>query len=329
MVVLCLSFLLMIGCSLIAEGLGFHIPKGYLYAAIAFSILIEFFNQLAARNASRNLDRVPFRERTTDAIVRLMSRQPRRDDEEATEDRVVHESFGREERQMVEGVLTLADRNIKTIMTPRSEIAWLNSRRSFEENMKRVQDMPHSSFPVCDGTLENVIGVVKAKDLIGMEPSPEALVRCASERQPLTVPETINVIRLMQDIKSSQASLVLVTDEFGVIQGLTTSHDILEAIAGDFPDEGDRLSIEAVEGGWSAEGSVELFLVEQTCGVDGLMSVDGEYVTLAGLLLDRMGRLPAKGDRLEEAGLVFEVTDVSRHRIERVRITRSPVPAEA
>ena len=328
-VVLCLSFLLMIGCSLIAEGLGFHIPKGYLYAAIAFSILIEFFNQLAARNASRNLDRVPFRERTTDAIVRLMSRQPRRDDEEATEDRVVHESFGREERQMVEGVLTLADRNIKTIMTPRSEIAWLNSRRSFEENMKRVQDMPHSSFPVCDGTLENVIGVVKAKDLIGMEPSPEALVRCASERQPLTVPETINVIRLMQDIKSSQASLVLVTDEFGVIQGLTTSHDILEAIAGDFPDEGDRLSIEAVEGGWSAEGSVELFLVEQTCGVDGLMSVDGEYVTLAGLLLDRMGRLPAKGDRLEEADLVFEVTDVSRHRIERVRITRSPVPAEA
>ena len=195
--------------------------------------------------------------------------------------------------------------------------------------MKRVQDMPHSSFPVCDGTLENVIGVVKAKDLIGMEPSPEALVRCASERQPLTVPETINVIRLMQDIKSSQASLVLVTDEFGVIQGLTTSHDILEAIAGDFPDEGDRLSIEAIEGGWSAEGSVELFLVEQTCGVDGLMSVDGEYVTLAGLLLDRMGRLPAKGDRLEEAGLVFEVTDVSRHRIERVRITRSPVPAEA
>lgn len=71
-VVLCLSFLLMIGCSLIAEGLGFHIPKGYLYAAIAFSILIEFFNQLAARNASKNLDRVPFRERTTDAIVRLM-----------------------------------------------------------------------------------------------------------------------------------------------------------------------------------------------------------------------------------------------------------------
>ena len=84
-------------------------------------------------------------------------------------------------------MLTLAERSIETIMTPRSEIAWLNVRRSFEENMSRVQDMPHSSFPVCDGTLENVIGVIKAKDLIGMTPDSQALAQAASERQPLTV----------------------------------------------------------------------------------------------------------------------------------------------
>ena len=328
-VVLCLSFLLMIGCSLIAEGLGFHLPKGYLYAAIAFSILIEFFNQLAARNASKNLARVPFRERTTSAIVRLMSRTPPVKDETVTENASEGvESFAQEERHMVEGVLTLAERSIKTIMTPRSEIAWLNVRRSFEENMSRVKDMPHSSFPVCDGTLENVIGVIKAKDFIGMAPDSKALAERASKRQPLTVPETINVIRLMQDIKSSQSSLVLVADEFGVIQGLATAHDILEAIAGDFPDEGDRLSIEKVDGGWSAEGSVELFLVEQTCGVDDLKCDDGDYVTLAGLLLDRWGRLPQKGERLEESGLIFEVTEVTRNRIERVKITKAPIVEE-
>lgn len=328
-VVLCLSFLLMIGCSLIAEGLGFHLPKGYLYAAIAFSILIEFFNQLAARNASKNLARVPFRERTTSAIVRLMSRTPPVKDETVTENASEGvESFAQEERHMVEGVLTLAERSIKTIMTPRSEIAWLNVRRSFEENMSRVKDMPHSSFPVCDGTLENVIGVIKAKDFIGMAPDSKALAERASKRQPLMVPETINVIRLMQDIKSSQSSLVLVADEFGVIQGLATAHDILEAIAGDFPDEGDRLSIEKVDGGWSAEGSVELFLVEQTCGVDDLKCDDGDYVTLAGLLLDRWGRLPQKGERLEESGLIFEVTEVTRNRIERVKITKTPIVEE-
>ena len=329
-VVLCLSFLLMIGCSLIAEGLGFHLPKGYLYAAIAFSILIEFFNQLAARNASKNLARVPFRERTTSAIVRLMSRTPPVKDETVTENASEGvESFAQEERHMVEGVLTLAERSIKTIMTPRSEIAWLNVRRSFEENMSRVKDMPHSSFPVCDGTLENVIGVIKAKDFIGMAPDSKALAERASKRQPLTVPETINVIRLMQDIKSSQSSLVLVADEFGVIQGLATAHDILEAIAGDFPDEGDRLSIEKVDGGWSAEGSVELFLVEQTCGVDDLKCDDGDYVTLAGLLLDRWGRLPQKGERLEESGLIFEVNEVTRNRIERVKITKAPIVEES
>lgn len=329
-VVLCLSFLLMIGCSLIAEGLGFHLPKGYLYAAIAFSILIEFFNQLAARNASKNLARVPFRERTTSTIVRLMSRTPPVKDETVTENASEGvESFAQEERHMVEGVLTLAERSIKTIMTPRSEIAWLNVRRSFEENMSRVKDMPHSSFPVCDGTLENVIGVIKAKDFIGMAPDSKALAERASKRQPLTVPETINVIRLMQDIKSSQSSLVLVADEFGVIQGLATAHDILEAIAGDFPDEGDRLSIEKVDGGWSAEGSVELFLVEQTCGVNDLKCDDGDYVTLAGLLLDRWGRLPQKGERLEESGLIFEVTEVTRNRIERVKITKAPIVEES
>lgn len=329
-VVLCLSFLLMIGCSLIAEGLGFHLPKGYLYAAIAFSILIEFFNQLAARNASKNLARVPFRERTTSTIVRLMSRTPPVKDETVTENASEGvESFAQEERHMVEGVLTLAERSIKTIMTPRSEIAWLNVRRSFEENMSRVKDMPHSSFPVCDGTLENVIGVIKAKDFIGMATDSKALAERASKRQPLTVPETINVIRLMQDIKSSQSSLVLVADEFGVIQGLATAHDILEAIAGDFPDEGDRLSIEKVDGGWSAEGSVELFLVEQTCGVNDLKCDDGDYVTLAGLLLDRWGRLPQKGERLEESGLIFEVTEVTRNRIERVKITKAPIVEES
>ena len=121
---------------------------------------------------------------------------------------------------------------------------------------------------------------------------------------------------------------MLVVDEFGVIQGLATAHDILEAIAGDFPDEGDRLSIEKVDGGWSAEGSVELFLVEQTCGVDDLKCDDGDYVTLAGLLLDRWGRLPQKGERLEESGLIFEVTEVTRNRIERVKITKAPIVEE-
>ncbi len=327
-IVLCLSFLLMIGLSLIADGLGLHIPKGYLYAAIGFSIMIEFFNQIARRNSDRHLSRTPFRERTTTAIVRLMSKDGPSIEVPGEETVPVEGLFAKEEMHMVEGVLTLAERNIRTIMTPRNDIAWINSRQSMEEILERVRHLPHSSFPVCDGALENVIGIVKAKDLIRPNVTKEEMTAQARRRQPLTVPETINVIRLMRDIKTTRSPLVLVTDEFGVIQGLATAHDLFEAIAGDFPDEGDRPAIEKVEGGWSAEGNADLLLVEQETGADGLVSPDGEYVTLAGLLLNRFEHLPKKGETTREAGLLFEVQEVGRNKIERVLIKRVAKPAD-
>jgi CBS domain containing-hemolysin-like protein len=129
-VVLCLSFLLMIGFSLVAEGFGVHIPKGYLYAAIGFSILIESFNQFAQRNLVKNEARLPLRERTADAILRLMGGRQQAD---ATAAEVAEESgderpeaFHEEERYMISGVLTLAERSIRTIMTPRGEISWID-----------------------------------------------------------------------------------------------------------------------------------------------------------------------------------------------------------
>ena len=153
-VVLCLSFLLMIGFSLVAEGLGFHIPKGYLYAAISFSIMIEAFNQLARRNSANHLARLPFRERTTRAIVRLMS--PSKDSENTTMAEQMAPSapsFGEDERHMVEGVLTLAERSIKSIMTPRSDIVWLNLRRPMDELMQQVRSCPTGPSPSATGRL--------------------------------------------------------------------------------------------------------------------------------------------------------------------------------
>ncbi len=327
-VVLCLSFLLMIGFSLVAEGLGFHIPKGYLYAAIGFSIMIEAFNQVANRNSTKHLMRVPFRERTTHAIVRLMSSS--KDEEAPTMAEQMApqtHSFGDDERHMVEGVLTLADRSIKTIMTPRSDIAWLNLRKPMDELAEQIRTMPHGAFPVCDGTLENVVGYVKAKHMIREEMTTEKLRAIAETRPVITVPETITVIRLMRDIKKTRAPLVLVADEFGVIQGLATSHDILEAIAGDFPDEGDRAAMAASgENVWIADGTTDLMTLEQTVDVTGLVDHEGDYVTVAGLLLEHFGCMPKTGDTIVIRGLVFEVLQLERNRIASVRITK-PLPA--
>ncbi len=167
-VVLCLSFLLMIGFSLVAEGFGFHIPKGYLYAAIGFSVLIEFFNQLSQRSAERHEAKQPLRERTTAAIFKLMGSKAYQDRPDDDLDAPAAEpvSFGEEERYMVTGVLSLAERSIRTIMTPRSEMAWIDVNDSNDEIRALLQQEPHSLFPVCDGDLDEVIGVVKARDLL-------------------------------------------------------------------------------------------------------------------------------------------------------------------
>ncbi|MBZ4256017.1 TerC family protein, partial [Mycobacterium tuberculosis] len=130
-VVLCLSFLLMIGLSLVAEGFGFHIPKGYLYAAIGFSIIIEFFNQVARRNFVRHQSTLPLRARTADAILRLMGGRKKasvsHDADSPAAVPVPEGAFAEEERYMINGVLTLAQRSLRSIMTPRGEISWVDA----------------------------------------------------------------------------------------------------------------------------------------------------------------------------------------------------------
>ncbi|MDN7007744.1 hypothetical protein FG130_19360, partial [Vibrio cholerae] len=140
-VVLCLSFLLMIGLSLIAEGFGFHIPKGYLYAAIGFSILIELFNQIARRNFIKHESRLPRRQRTAEAISRLMGgRQQQEQQSGDPQQAVPTEAFAEEERYMISGVLTLASRSLRSVMTPRTEISWVDCNRSQAEIREQLLD---------------------------------------------------------------------------------------------------------------------------------------------------------------------------------------------
>ncbi|VTP69363.1 magnesium/cobalt efflux protein CorC [Leclercia adecarboxylata] len=169
-VVLCLSFLLMIGLSLVAEGFGFHIPKGYLYAAIGFSIIIEMFNQIARRNFIRQQSNQPLRARTADAILRLMGgrreAKAQQDSDNHVPVPVPEGAFVEEERYMINGVLSLASRSLRGIMTPRGEISWVDASLSVEEIRQQLLSSPHSLFPVCRGELDEIIGVVRAKEML-------------------------------------------------------------------------------------------------------------------------------------------------------------------
>ncbi len=214
-VVLCLSFLLMIGLSLIAEGFGFHIPKGYLYAAIGFSVLIEMFNQIARHNFLKSQSRRPIRERTAEAIFRLMgANRSQRETEREITDRP-KEPFVDQERYMITGVLSLSSRSLRSVMTPRNEISWVDCRRSVDELRAALLATPHSMFPVCEGELDQLVGIARAKDLLVRVENGEDIKAYAAENPAIVVPETLAVLNLLGVLRRAKGSLVVVSNEFG------------------------------------------------------------------------------------------------------------------
>lgn len=328
-VVLCLGFLLMIGFSLVIEGFGFSVPKGYLYAAIGFSVVIEFFNQLARRNSLISESDLPMRERTAEAVLRLLGKQlPQDSDQESEAPRKAADkvSFGVEERNMVSGVLTLAERSVHSLMTPRTEISWINLDDDPEDIKKQLEEEPHSFFPVCRGTLDEVVGIGRAKRMVA-DLLTHGRVRPKRLREPIIVHDTISIIRLLDTLKHSRGQLVLVADEFGTLQGLITPIDVFEAIAGEFPDEDETLDIVPDgENRWRMNGATDLHQLEQVLDTDGLVNEDDEYTTLAGYLLNHFGQLPAVGDVCEynaaRASYVFKVTRLEGRRIAMVNVEK-------
>ncbi len=311
-VILCLGFLLTIGFTLILEGFGFTVPKGYLYAAIAFSVLIETFNQLARRNIRRQAASRPLRERTAEGVLRMLGMRPAERGESAASADTASPAqvFEDEERYMVSGVLTLAERSIHSVMTPRTEVSWLDLEDPPDVLRRRVLESPHSFFPVCRGSLDDVVGIGRAKEIVA-DLIELGRIRVSRLREPLIVHESMDILRLMETLKRSRGQLVLVTDEFGAIEGLVTPIDVFEAIAGEFPDEDETLDIEELaEGRWRVDGAADLLHLELLLHTDGLFDEEADYATVAGFLLARFGHLPEVGARCEFDGghATFDLT---------------------
>ncbi|WLS77123.1 TerC family protein [Erwinia pyri] len=324
-VVLCLSFLLMIGLSLVAEGFGFHIPKGYLYAAIGFSILIELFNQIARVNFMRHQARKPMRERTAEAILRLMGGRREMSSSEGSEVAAImpQEAFKDEERYMINGVLTLASRSVRSIMTPRGDISWVDALRPVDEVRTQLLDTPHSLFPVCRGELDEIIGVVRAKDLLVALDQGIDVATFAATTPPIIVPDSLDPINLLGVLRRAKGSFVVVTSEFGVVQGLITPLDVLEAIAGEFPDEDETPDIIADGEGWLVKGGTDLHSLQQLLDTQVLVNPEDDHASLAGLLIAQKGQLPLPGEIIELPPVSFQIIEATDYRVDLVRVTRA------
>jgi CBS domain containing-hemolysin-like protein len=333
-VMLCLSFLLMIGLTLVAEGLGFHLPKSYLYAAIGFSIMIEAFNQLARRNMVKAEARRPLRDRTAEAVLRLLGG---RHTEEAAADAATGDAasserpaFAPEERNMVSGVLTLAARSVRSIMTPRTDISWVNLDEDPEITREKLLNAPHGIFPVCRGSLDEIVGVARAKDLLGDLIQHGRIDEKASLRAPVYVMETSKAIKLIETLRHARGQIVLVSDEFGLLKGIVSPIDILEAIAGEFPDEDETLEIQpAGPDKWTVVGSADLHQLELILQTDGLVSEDDNYTFLAGFLLAQFGRMPEVDESLIHNGFEFKITEINDQRIATVSVRKVEIQVPA
>ena len=325
-VVLCLSFLLMIGLSLVAEGFGFHIPKGYLYAAIGFSILIELFNQIARRNFIKQQSNQPLRARTADAILRLMGGRRQVNVQSDSENHnpvpVPEGAFVEQERYMINGVLSLASRSLRGIMTPRGEISWVDANLSVDEIRQQLLSSPHSLVPVCRGELDEIIGVVRAKEMLVALEEGVNVEAVAAASPAIVVPETLDPINLLGVLRRARGSFVIVTNEFGVVQGLVTPLDVLEAIAGEFPDEDETPEIVADGEGWLVKGTTDLHALSHTLGLENVVNDEEDIATVAGLVIAVNGQIPRVGDVIELPPLHITIVEANDYRVDMVRIVK-------
>ena len=297
-VILCLSFLLTIGVSLIADGLGFHIPKGYIYSGIGFAILIEAFNQCAKRNQMRHASRLSLRRRAAGAIFRLMGGQS--DAPTVELEPQLGSAFIPEERYMMSGVLSLAQRKVKTIMVPRDEVSWINIQDSADKIKDQILIVPHNLMPLCDGSLDRVLSVVRGKAIINAISEVHSKSFLANLPKVHWIDENKNVIECMKTLRQARGSLVLVKNQKGELTGLVTPLDLLEAIAGEFPDSDEAFEIvKNSASSWVAEGDVSIFQVRQELGLE---TVDDGLVQdeMLGVYLAKKLQKPLK------EGMVFE-----------------------
>lgn len=242
-VVLALGFLLVIGFSLVADGLGFHIPKGYLYAAIGFSILIETLNQWGKRNQAKAVGRVPARQRTTDAVMRLLGGDDA-DNAPARAvtpgDRLAGQAPGTglypAEQDMIRGVLRLAERPVTSLMVPRDRVVWIDAAAGRDHAREVLASTSHTRMLVSEGALDNLKGVVQSRDLLAALIEDGGSVLDRAMRQPLRVPEATTALQALELVRGHPIPLAVVCDADDRIAGLFTANDLLAAIAGDLAD---------------------------------------------------------------------------------------------
>ncbi len=236
--------------------------------------------------------------------------------------------FEEVEHDMVQRVLRLGDRTIKTLMTPRTDICWLDVEEPLEDSLQEVLESTHSRFPVGKGSLDECLGVVRVRNLLSAKISGEPINLEALMQPPLFVAESTRALSVLEQFKRSGIHIALVTDEFGGVEGLVTLNDLMEGIVGDLPsvdDEEEPLVVTREDGSWLVDGGLDLDAFTELIDHD-IFGIDqeGRYHTLAGFVMHVLERIPREADHFEWQGYRFEVMDMDGKRVDKLLV--SPIP---
>ncbi len=239
--------------------------------------------------------------------------------------------FEETEQDIVERVFSLGDRRVSALMTPRTDILWLDIDEPIGDAMRTMISGGHSYYPVCRGSIDDVAGMASVKEqwarMVNRQP-PDIRGTLVA---PLFMPATMPVFRALETFKEHSKHIALVIDEYGSICGLVTLNDVLEAIVGDVPrsDRNQELPmVQRADGSWLVDGMVTIDELRRVLEITTLPGEDrGEFHTIGGYLMRELGRIPRTTDRLESNGLRFEVMDMDGHRVDKVLITPLAPPS--
>jgi putative hemolysin len=229
-----------------------------------------------------------------------------------------------QEHEMVRNVFRLDDRQIASLMVPRSDVVYLDAEQSLEENIKRIEASDHSRFPVIKGDWGEVLGVASARQFLTQTLHGEKPSLTENLQSAVFVPESLTGMELLENFKNSGAHLAFIIDEYGEVQGTVTLQDVMEAITGEFKPHHpeDAWAMKRDDGSWLLDGFIPIPELKDRLGLKEVPEEEkGRYNTLSGMIMLLVGRLPQTADRCEWEGWTFEVMDMDGKRIDKVLAT--------
>jgi len=274
---------------------------------------------------------VSFLSGSTEALLRVVGFKAEKEVAVSEEDvRVIMQegvragAFNKVESQIVHSALELDQLPVREIMSPRAKVIWLNQEDPHDQVWHKIVVSNHSHFPVYQGNRDNTVGIVSVKAIYANLAAGAGVELKNLMVPPLVVPESQTVLQLVESFKQSGKHIALVTDEFGGMVGLVTLNDVMEAVVGEFPSQGERARPEAkkrADGSWLIDAMIDLAAVERALphlkfGAEAYT----EYQTLAGYAVKTLGHIPKEGETFEAQGYIFEILDMDKHRVDKILV---------